>query len=286
MVCHKFIVHRAKLYGIDFLVVLFFGLVTALCHFLMDPYDRFFMERDPFLSYPYLVTFGEQEIPNSLVVILVIPVPITLLLLWVFFWRFVVKLSPDMRIMDPILALLAFLEAMVMTIAITEFLKNFVGRKRPNFFAMCNYYGYRDALSTGNFTLYNSLTVAGRPGNLYNCYEKDVSITDDSQYSFPSGHSSTSFCALVYCGMLGMITLHHWTNRHHMLKALLVCFFIWVAAIIAGTRPRDYWHNFDDILAGSIIGTVMALLVVYLNYGRWGVEKDSDITSYKAPEFN
>jgi len=179
------------------------------------------------------------------------------------------KLQPvpyDSRVLDPILGILAFIESMAMTIAFTEFLKNFVGRKRPNFFAMCNYRGYRDAVTSGNFTSYNTLTTYGALGNMENCLETDPSILADSQYSFPSGHSSSSFCALVFCALVAMNTLKHWSRRHNMLKGIMVCLFIWSAAVIAGTRPRDYWHNFDDILAGAVIGTVMAVFVFYLNY--------------------
>jgi len=172
----------------------------------------------------------------------------------------------DARVVDPILGILAFIEAMVMTIALTEFMKNFVGRKRPNFFAMCNYRGYRNALQSGNFASYNNLTTYGAIGNMQYCLETDPAILADSQYSFPSGHSSSSFCALVFCGLVGMNTLWHWSRRHNMIKGILVCIFIWSSAIIAGTRPRDYWHNFDDILAGTAIGAVMAIFVFYLNY--------------------
>ena len=51
----------------------------------------------------------------------------------------------------------------VILIMLISFLnsKTFCGRKRPNFFALCNYKGYKTALATGNFTYYNSVTVAG-----------------------------------------------------------------------------------------------------------------------------
>jgi len=161
-----------------------------------------------------------------------------------------------------------------MTFSLTEFIKNFVGRKRPNFFAMCNYHGYRDSLQTNNFTYYNSMTTPGIPGNLTNCLETDISILKDSQYSFPSGHSASAFCALVFCGLILTNTLHNWSKKHNMLKGLIICIFVWSAVMVAGTRPRDYWHNFDDILCGAAIGSTMAILAFYLNYGT-DVDKDS-----------
>uniref|UniRef100_A0A6B2LC74 Phosphatidic acid phosphatase type 2/haloperoxidase domain-containing protein n=1 Tax=Arcella intermedia TaxID=1963864 RepID=A0A6B2LC74_9EUKA len=255
------------MYWVDFIVLLFFGMIAVICHFAMTPYDRFFVEQDPTLSYPYRVLPGDQAIPNVLIIILVIPVPLVILLIWVLVFRYCVKLKPgDRRIIDPVLVILAFLEAMAITIAITEFMKNFVGRKRPNFFAMCNYQGYRDALESNDLTAYLNVTVFGRPGNLSNCRELTTSILQDSQYSFPSGHSSSSFCALTFTAMYFMETLHHCFSKHQMTKGLVGICFIWAAAVIAGTRPRDYWHNFDDILSGSVIGLMVGAHIFYLNY--------------------
>jgi len=129
---------------------------------------------------------------------------------------------------------------------------------------MCDYKGYGTAMTNNNFTLYNSLTVPGLPGDTSECM--NIPLTTDAQYSFPSGHSSSSFCALVFCSLVMMFTLHTWTRKHNMIKGALVCVFIWSSAIIAGTRPRDYWHNFDDILAGAAIGSGMAIIAFYLNY--------------------
>jgi len=274
--CHPFF-YGYKIYWIDLIVTIFFALVALLCHFAMTPHARFFTEKDPNLSFPYEVAWGVQEIPNLLIIILVVPIPIILLLSWYFFWKIVMKLKPeDHRVLDPILGIFAFIQAMVMTFALTEFTKNFVGRKRPNFFAMCNYMGYRDALASGNFTQYNLDTVLGQVGSMENCYETDPSILSDSQYSFPSGHSSSAFCALIFCGLVGMNTLVHWSRKHNMTKAVLVGICIWSAAIIASTRPRDYWHNFDDVLAGAAIGTVMAMFVFYLNFVLAFWEEDTD----------
>ena len=33
------------------------------------------------------------------------------------------------------------------------------------------------------------------------------------------------------------------------------------ALYVAGSRTRDYWHNFADVLAGSVLGAVVAVAV-------------------------
>jgi len=263
-----YLVARLVQYGVDLLICTFFFSVTGLCQFLMPPFARFFVEQDPTLSYPYEKGFESGEaIPNTLIILLAIPIPLFLVIAWVVFWKYFMKLEvKDSRILDLFLAILAFLEAVSMNLALTTFLKNFVSRKRPNFFAMCNYQGYRDALATRNFTYYLQHTTFGVPGNMDNCFENDTAILRDSQYSFPSGHSSSIFCALVFIGLLMTVTLRSFTSKHIMLKGIILALFIWTAAVIAGTRPRDYWHNFDDILGGMIIGISMAVVSFYLNY--------------------
>jgi len=207
--------------------------------------------------------------------VLVVPLPIVIMVIWLAVWKYAVRLAPtDSRNLDILLSVLGFVEAMAMTFSLTEFIKSYVGRKRPNFFAMCNYQGYRNALETNNFTNYNLNTTPGLPGDLSNCWETDISIIRDSQYSFPSGHSASAFCALVFCGLVLTNSLHDWSKKHNMIKGLVMCCFVWSAVMVAGTRPRDYWHNFDDILGGAAIGATMAILSFYLNYATVGPALD------------
>ncbi|KNC74819.1 hypothetical protein SARC_12643, partial [Sphaeroforma arctica JP610] len=55
-------------------------------------------------------------------------------------------------------------------------------------------------------------------------------------------------------------------RRGHMYK-LLVCLspFLW-GGFVSISRTRDYYHDFDDIAVGAIIGTVIASLCYFLNY--------------------
>ena len=44
------------------------------------------------------------------------------------------------------------------------------------------------------------------------------------------------------------------------------------AAVIAASRVRDYWHNFDDILAGAVVGLAVAALASALHLGRHAID--------------
>lgn len=156
----------------------------------IKPYDRFFVERDPTLSYPYIPA-NQNEIPAWSLVFFVINqfsfflknsltqsnqkailIPcLSILLVQLARWKFSFFDKFEATPMNSHLLLPYFTlaESLALAFLVTNVVKVFVGRKRPNFFAFCNYKGYRDALQSGNFTLYDSLTVAGHPGSLEYC---------------------------------------------------------------------------------------------------------------------
>eukprot|EP01097_Dermamoeba_algensis_P011097 TRINITY_DN8462_c0_g1_i1.p1 TRINITY_DN8462_c0_g1~~TRINITY_DN8462_c0_g1_i1.p1 ORF type:complete len:162 (+),score=36.21 TRINITY_DN8462_c0_g1_i1:50-487(+) len=89
----------------------------------------------------------------------------------------------------------------------------------------------------------------------------------DSHLSFPSGHSSATFTGMVFCilylsGKLGTFR----KDDGAFWKMLLNCVFLAVGFAVSVSRTIDYHHNFDDILAGSIIGVVSACFGYFLNY--------------------
>eukprot|EP01089_Gocevia_fonbrunei_P015381 TRINITY_DN4490_c0_g1_i2.p2 TRINITY_DN4490_c0_g1~~TRINITY_DN4490_c0_g1_i2.p2 ORF type:complete len:125 (+),score=16.04 TRINITY_DN4490_c0_g1_i2:619-993(+) len=85
--------------------------------------------------------------------------------------------------------------------------------------------------------------------------------------SFPSGHSSISFCCLTFlalyiAGKLGLFR----EGGGALWKALCFLFPMSVAAWVAVSRTRDYHHHFSDVLAGSILGTSIAVMCYLLNF--------------------
>jgi len=235
-----------------------------LVHYTMPVYQRIIFERDPALSYPFYRD-SLESVPDALLLIIsLIPMICTNAFLILFRLRCRPAATIPRKFLSPVTFTLAFSEAVLLTLVATEFLKKFVGRPRPSFFAMCDYQGYRQAILSGNFTLYDTQTSAGRISNRLLCRESSLLV--DAQSSFPSGHSSVSFCAFAFSGTFLLALLHWLTPRHNMAKGMLAFVNFTVAAIIAATRTRDYWHNFDDVLAGSVIGATCALLALGLNF--------------------
>jgi len=247
---------------------------AALCHWVYAPrpFDRFFVERDPALSHPWEKGFEHgEEVPTELVVVLAVPVTMFCLFILQLIAKKLFALTPIQKLdlhpkaLNVFVLQLAFVESMGMTILATEFFKPFAGRKRPNFFALCNYKGYREAVTTNNFTEYFNNTVAGMPGNISYCQGTQAEILE-SQFSFPSGHASTIWCGMTFVGYFLMYIMHHYSPKNNMAKGLTALAFISTAALVSVTRPRDYWHNFDDILAGAVIGFACSTFGFGLNY--------------------
>lgn len=80
--------------------------------------------------------------------------------------------------------------------------------------------------------------------------------------SFPSGHASLSMAALLTVSQLIWALLPARFPRVGAIQGLRVLLAAWPAigaALVAGSRTRDNWHNFGDVLAGSALGAVVSL---------------------------
>ncbi len=83
------------------------------------------------------------------------------------------------------------------------------------------------------------------------CYIVDIQmiVSKPRSYSFPSGHSCSSFAAATV--ILKM-------NKHFGIPALVL------ASLIAFSRLYNYVHYPTDVLCGIILGVLCALIVCYL----------------------
>jgi len=128
-------------------------------------------------------------------------------------------------------SLLGFAETLVFTLFFTSVFKVFAGEYRPNYFEY-------------------------------------VSISPkDASMSFPSGHSSMSFCAQLYVSLYFAGKSKLFTVNGGQLWKVIVAFIpLFAASLIAVSRTRDYHHSFTDILAGSVIGCAITYYCYYLNY--------------------
>lgn len=149
----------------------------------------------------------------------------------------------------PAALLAAFFTAIGVCEGTTQVIKLVVQRRRPNFYALCGFDGQI-------------------------CAAKNTERIVEAQLSFPSGHSSLSMCAAVFIWQYGMTRI--WSRRQKPGRNggefLLLRRDTWLAAaltfgsvgtsIACGvTRLVDHWHHPSDVLAGWILGAMIATAV-------------------------
>ena len=130
---------------------------------------------------------------------------------------------------------------------VTQTFKLYVGRLRPNFYAMCGF---------------NTQTLSCDNGE-----EMEM----EARMSFPSGHSSLSFCGMVVLTLflvgrvgLGRSIIPKTAYGKGKLKLLfsfaplLLCF--WVST----SRLVDDWHHPSDIIVGSALGSICGCISYHL----------------------
>lgn len=154
--------------------------------------------------------------------------------------------------------LLGLCQALLIAKAIYETMKLSFGRPRPNFYAYCNYAGYREALESGDFTAYNANTTVGNFGSVSKCTASTAEITS-SLSAFPSGHAAMSFAGMLYLTMYFRSAVNL-KGVHVTLGSLFTCWPLIVSSYIALSRFRDHFHFTDDVAVGSMIGIGSALV--------------------------
>jgi len=245
------------------LAFLLLSLISGVVNLGFKPVTRFFTEGDPTLSYPYIKD-ADATIPSAVVVLLSSALPLLVVIFFhgVLFQRDGLPVGRKVH-KRALISILWLLMSFMLAVSVTSVIKFYEGRLRPDFFAMCNYKGYRTALercgdvdpSAWNACINTHLQspiVPGAPGDLKYCLDQDH--IKEGQSSYPSGHSSVSMAGL---GWLSFFIYYSLDGRHWISSILRVvtpgcCMF--GAIMIAATRPRDYWHNFSDINFGMSIG--------------------------------
>lgn len=167
-------------------------------------------------------------VPTWSLALIDVLVPVAIFGLW---QAFLMRSSHDFHH-----ACLGLAQALIFTLLFTEAVKVAAGRYRPD---------------------WQARIVPGQ----------SESVLRDGRQSFPSGHSSIAFAGMVFLslwlsGKTGLFRHHGGTSW----KAVVALIPIAIATTVAVSRVVDYHHNFSDILAGSLLGSAMAIFCYLLNY--------------------
>ncbi|KAJ2626621.1 hypothetical protein H4R22_004744 [Coemansia sp. RSA 1290] len=138
-------------------------------------------------------------------------------------------------------AFLGIFMAMGLNNTATNILKNAVGRPRPDFIFRCQ------PSITQNPPL--------RLVDYRVCRQPDLGFLHEGMRSFPSGHASLSFCGLTFTSLYLSSHFRYNDRRGHAYKTIIFYLPFFCATLIAVSRTADYHHHWQDVLAGSLLGT-------------------------------
>ncbi|KAF3431935.1 hypothetical protein FNV43_RR26671 [Rhamnella rubrinervis] len=138
-------------------------------------------------------------------------------------------------------SILGLLFAVLITGVITDAIKDAVGRPRPDFFWRC----FPDGID--NYDKWGNVVCHGKESDL-----------KEGHKSFPSGHTSWSFAGLGFLSLYLCGKIKVFDRKGHIAKLCIVFFPLLVASLVGVSRVDDYWHHWQDVFAGGLLGLVVA----------------------------
>lgn len=213
----------------DWLILILLVVIEVILN-VIEPFHRFVgKEMLTDLSYP----LQTNTIPFWSVPLIAILLPIVVILVYYFIRQDVYDLHH---------AILGLLFSVLITAVITDAIKDAVGRPRPDFFWRCfpNGKGVFDTRTT-------DVLCTG-----------DKSVIKEGHKSFPSGHTSWSFAGLSFLSWYLSGKIRAFDRKGHVAKLCIVFLPILLAALVGVSRVDDYWHHWQDVFAGGLIGATVA----------------------------
>uniref|UniRef100_A0A7N0U389 Phosphatidic acid phosphatase type 2/haloperoxidase domain-containing protein n=1 Tax=Kalanchoe fedtschenkoi TaxID=63787 RepID=A0A7N0U389_KALFE len=233
----RFEAHTIKSHGVkllrlhmhDWLILVVLAVLYGVLN-LIEPFHRFVGED--------MMTDLKYPLKGNTVPFWAVPIIAVLLPVVVFIAYYVIRRD----VYDLHHAILGILYSMLVTGVITDAIKDGVGRPRPDFFWRC----FPDGLA-----VFDSITKDVRCTGI-------KSVIREGHKSFPSGHTSWSFAGLGFFSWYMAGKVRAFNRRGHVAKLCIVFLPLLVAALVAVSRVDDYWHHWQDVFAGGLIGLVIA----------------------------
>lgn len=151
--------------------------------------------------------------------------------------------SLQKRISSTVTAFWGLCTAIALSEGATCCFKMYIARRRPNFYALCGF----------------DLVLRA-------CTASTEHIRE-AQCSFPSGHSSLAAVSMVYLSWyltLRILPSNSMSSRWQTLGSLSISIILPGYAVFVGaTRLADNWHHFSDVLAGLVLGSIVATIVYF-----------------------
>ncbi|KAK6197556.1 vacuolar diacylglycerol pyrophosphate phosphatase [Scheffersomyces amazonensis] len=238
------------------------------------PFERQFSLNDLTISHPFAI---HERVSGTLCLLIAFFIPIIVITSYTLYKQ--TKLtnnnsnnnsnnnnSQEKALHNLQIALLGLVISLSVNGVVTDILKNWIARPRPDFLARCG-----AAIGTPSDVLVDISVCTAPLGKR---------ILTDGMRSTPSGHSSISFSALLYLSLwlTGQFKLTSKTNSSQPLHKFIIAGLpILLSSYIALSRTQDYRHHFVDIILGGCIGIFFAI-TSYLRYFPSIYSEDCDRT--------
>ncbi|XP_076471507.1 phospholipid phosphatase 1-like [Babylonia areolata] len=245
----------------DVSVVIIIGISSVLIRQVATPFHRGFFRDDESLMHPFI---DKSTIPVGLLYGLGFSLPMLVIMITEgvllrlrqnqggsygenkgLFWRIWLWIVYRLGLM--------FFFGVVVTHFSTNVPKYTIGRLRPHFFAVC----VPDFSKVTNTQSYITEDI---------CTGNNTDDIKEARVSFPSGHSSMA----AYCMLFLVLYLERRFTWQGMLllKSFLQVVSTLMAVYTCLSRVSDYKHHWSDVLAGGLLGALVAGFVF------WSMEKN------------
>ncbi|KAG5679161.1 hypothetical protein PVAND_008751 [Polypedilum vanderplanki] len=235
----------------------------VLAYFLFGvPYERGFFCDDQSLMYP----FHDSTVTSAMLYSFGFGIPtICILIIEYLRWRLNMEPERELKLFGrsiPVWVINAYrfigilLFGAACSQLITDIAKYTIGRLRPHFLSVCQPI-MPDGTNCSDIINHNKYIID------FTCSNENASKRKlkEMRLSFLSGHSSFSMYTMVYAALY-IHSRMEWKGSK-LFKHFLQFIFIALAWYTALSRVSNYKHHWSDVMAGSIQGLFVSLLIVF-----------------------
>ncbi|KAI8590675.1 phosphatidic acid phosphatase type 2/haloperoxidase [Geranomyces variabilis] len=223
------IFHLLRESWLEWLAIIVLLVASGLLEFV-QPFERVAFGVDWQIAYP----MSTQTVPTWLLAVLAVGVPLLGIVL--------ISLLFKRSVFDFHQSFLGLCVALSFTLLFTQIVKVSTGGLRPDFLDRCK------PIYATNDPLMRVLSCTGNASDI-----------KEGRKSFFSGHSSIGWAGL---GFLSLYLSRHLNFYRKPLapKYAITIIPIIVALLISISRVDNFWHHWQDVVVGAIVGAIVAVL--------------------------
>jgi phosphatidate phosphatase len=109
----------------------------------------------------------------------------------------------------------------------------------------------------------------------------NADMVKEARLSFPSGHASFSAFTMMFLVLYLQAKMN--CLKLPLLRPLLQLVTVMAAMYTALSRISDHKHHWSDVLFGSLLGTTVAVLIVFLVCDNFKSQRSSETCSTILP---